>query len=128
MKRRENRSNGHQWRHIGHLSNDWKAFGLADVDPFCSAWRFSTGLWGASRGAQLWQQFAHRATHLLQSWFAMAVFPRVRALLLRGREPIPTGHGRWRPSNSRAQTALECEPERQPKTRIACHNDSHAPG
>lgn len=72
------RSYGYQRRHFRPLPDHRKAFGLANLDPLCSPWRFSPRVWGSSRGAQLWQQFAHRATNLLQGRLAMSAFPRMQ--------------------------------------------------
>ena len=69
---------GHQWRQFWRLANDGKPLRLADLCPFCPTRRFSAGLWGASRRAQLRQQFAHPTTHLLGSRFTLLAFPRVK--------------------------------------------------
>src|SRR5258706_5058521 len=72
------RLDGHQFRRLWGLANDRKSLRLADLCPFCPTRRFSSGLWRASGRAQLWQQFAHAATHLLWSRFPLLVFPRTK--------------------------------------------------
>src|SRR6266567_1380032 len=55
--------------------DDRKPLGLAHLGPFSPTRRFSTRSWRASRCPQLWQQFAHPATHVLRSCLALLVFP-----------------------------------------------------
>src|SRR6476660_8840520 len=67
-----------QRRHFWRLVNDRKAFRLVDLGSFGSPRRFSSGLWGACRRAQLWQQFVHPATYLLWGGDPVRVLPRVK--------------------------------------------------
>src|SRR5229473_8135900 len=60
------------------LFDDRKPLCLAHFRPFRPTWGFSTRSWGLRRGAQLWQQFAHPAMHLLWSRLALLVFPRTQ--------------------------------------------------
>src|SRR5947209_14815399 len=78
MRQRVKRLDRHQFRGFWRLPHDRKALGLANCRPFCSPRRFSAGLWGTSRGPQLWQQFVHPATHLLGSRFPLFAFPRMK--------------------------------------------------
>src|SRR6476646_8191217 len=67
-----------QRRHFWCLVNDRKAFRLTDLGSSGSPRRFSSGLRGACRSAQLWQQFVHPATYLLWGGGSVRALPRVQ--------------------------------------------------
>ena len=66
-----------QRRHFWCLVNDRKAFRLTDLGSFRPALRFSSWLWGACRGTQMWQQFAH-PPYLLGGAGSLLAFPRTQ--------------------------------------------------
>src|ERR1700757_4379229 len=60
------------------LPNDRMALSFANLGPLDPAFGFSTRLGCLCRRAQLWQQFAEPAPHLLRAWHTMLVFPRTQ--------------------------------------------------
>src|SRR5260370_9922679 len=76
MEKRAKGLDRHQFGQFWRLFDDGKALRLANLGPFCPSRRFPAWLWVASRGPQLWQEYAHRAMHLLRGRRSMLAFPR----------------------------------------------------